>query len=122
MYPDVILLNGTASSGKTSLAKELQELLPTQYLNFSIDSVLYALPPSDLKKMIEGKPIGRDGYNYSQLNRGYHNSVKGLLEAGCRIIIDNAWLKKDEIESLNNILAGFKVLRVKVQCRLEVCE
>ncbi|WP_230856577.1 chloramphenicol phosphotransferase CPT family protein, partial [Vibrio cidicii] len=30
MYPDVILLNGTGSSGKTSLAKELQELLATQ--------------------------------------------------------------------------------------------
>ena len=122
MYPNVILLNGTGSSGKTSLAKELQELLPTQYLYFSIDSVLYALPPSDLKNMMEGKPIERDGYDYAQLTQGYHNSIKGLLESGCRVIMDNAWINKDEIEALNRVLADFDVLRVKVKCRLDVCE
>ncbi|MGF1754606.1 chloramphenicol phosphotransferase CPT family protein [Vibrio makurazakiensis] len=122
MYPDVILLNGTGSSGKTSLAKELQELLPTQYLNFSIDSVLYALPPSDLNKMMKGQPIDRDGYNYEQLVQGYHHSIKGILESGCRVIMDNAWVNKDEIEALNRILSNFDVVRVKVQCCLDVCE
>ena len=122
MYPNVILLNGTGSSGKTSLAKELQELLPTQYLNFSIDSVLYALPPSDLKKMMEGKPIDRDGYDYAQLTQGYHNSIRGLLDSGCRVILDNAWINKEEIEALNRVLSDFHVCRVKVQCRLEVCQ
>ncbi|MDD1783604.1 chloramphenicol phosphotransferase CPT family protein [Enterovibrio sp. ZSDZ35] len=121
MYPDVILLNGTGSSGKTSLAKELQELLPTQYLNFSIDSVLYALPPSDLQHMMKGEPITRDGYDYGQLTEGYHQSVKALLTSGCRVIIDNAWINEDEINALENVLTGFHVVRVKVECRLEVC-
>ncbi|KXF81929.1 chloramphenicol phosphotransferase CPT family protein [Enterovibrio coralii] len=121
MYPDVILLNGTGSSGKTSLAKELQELLPTQFLNFSIDSVLYALPPSDLKHMMKGEEITRDGYNYGQLTEGYHRCVKGLLESGCRVIIDNAWINEEEIDALESVLKGFNVQRVKVQCRLDVC-
>lgn len=122
MYPDVIILNGTGSSGKTSLAKELQELLLTQYLNFSIDSVLYALPPTDLQKMIDGKPIRRTGYDYAQLVTGYHHCVKGLLISGCRLILDNAWTNKDEIDDLNGMLAGYDVIRVKVQCDLVVCQ
>ena len=121
MYPDMILLNGTGSSGKTCLAKELQELLSIQYLNFSIDSVLYALPPTDLKRMIVGDPISRAGYDYGQLTEGYHNCVKGLLEAGCRLIIDNAWINEDEINALEKSLSGFNVVRVKVMCRLDVC-
>ncbi len=121
MHPDVILLNGTGSSGKTSLAKELQELLSIQYLNFSIDSVLYALPPTDLRLMIEGKPINRSGYDYGRLTEGYHNSVKGLLEAGCKLIIDNAWINEDEIKALERTLSGFHVVRVKVMCQLNVC-
>lgn len=121
MYPNVILLNGTGSSGKTSLAKELQELISTQYLNFSIDSVLYALPPSDLNRMMIGESIGRKGYDYGQLTEGYHNCVRALLESGCKVIIDNAWINKDEIEALEKVLSDFCVVRVKVQCRLDVC-
>ncbi|MCG3862727.1 MULTISPECIES: chloramphenicol phosphotransferase CPT family protein [unclassified Photobacterium] len=121
MYPDVILLNGTGSAGKTSLAKELQELLSIQYLNFSIDSVLYALPPTDLRKMIEGNHINRSGYDYGQLTEGYHNSVKGLLEAGCKLIVDNAWINEDEINALEKTLNGYHVVRVKVMCQLDIC-
>lgn len=119
---DVIILNGTGSSGKTSIAKQLQEQLTHQYLNFSIDSVLYALPPSDLQKMMQGLPIDRNGYDYAQLTQGYHNSIKGLLEAGCRLIIDSAWIDKDDIEELNQVLISFSVLRVGVECDLSVCE
>lgn len=72
--------------------------------------------------MMEGKSIDRDGYDYAQLTQGYHNSIKGLLESGCRVIMDNAWIDKDEIEALNRVLSEFNVLRVKVQCRLDVCE
>ncbi|WP_413111814.1 chloramphenicol phosphotransferase CPT family protein [Thaumasiovibrio sp. DFM-14] len=122
MYPDVILLNGTGSSGKTSLAKELQELLNHQYLNFSIDSVLYALPPSDLQHMMAGRPIERDGFDYAQLVKGYHHSVRALLETGCRVIIDNAWIDKAEVDALNLILSGFDVVRVQVECDLAICE
>ncbi|MBE3663354.1 hypothetical protein BOO91_20800 [Vibrio navarrensis] len=120
MYPDVILFNGTGSSGKTSLAKELQELLATQYLNFSVDSVLYALPPSDLKCMMVGKPIDRAGYDYAQLVDGYHRCVRAILESGCKVIIDNAWVNKDEIDALAYFGAFRSVISAVFQasCRL----
>ncbi|MDN3681114.1 chloramphenicol phosphotransferase [Vibrio tapetis subsp. quintayensis] len=120
MYPDVILLNGTGSSGKTSVAKILQETLKTQYLNFSIDSVLYALPPTDLQAMIKGSPITRDGYDYANLVKGYHLCLPGLIQANCRLIIDNAWIDKQEIDALLALLAPYNVIKIGVYCELNV--
>ncbi|WP_028023986.1 chloramphenicol phosphotransferase CPT family protein [Enterovibrio calviensis] len=119
MYPQIILLNGTGSSGKTSIAKELIEMLPVQYLNFSIDSVLYALPPSDLEKMMEGKAITRQGYDYPTLVRGYHQAAKGLAKAGCKLILDNAWIPDDEKRDMLEALSEFDVCLIGVKCELK---
>jgi chloramphenicol 3-O phosphotransferase len=40
----IVLLNGTSSSGKTTLAKALQRAMPTPYLHLGIDTVVFALP------------------------------------------------------------------------------
>ncbi|MDD1793993.1 chloramphenicol phosphotransferase CPT family protein [Enterovibrio makurazakiensis] len=120
MYPQIILLNGTGSSGKTSIANTLIEQLPVQYLNFSIDSVLYALPPSDLEKMMEGKAITRQGYDYPTLVRGYHQAAKGLANAGCKLILDNAWIPDEEKRDMLEAFSEFDVCLVGVKCHLLV--
>ncbi|TJZ77516.1 chloramphenicol phosphotransferase CPT family protein [Chitiniphilus eburneus] len=114
--PHVIVLNGTSSSGKTSLARALQECLPEQYLNFSIDSVLYALPPSDLLRMQRGEPIARPGYDWAALVRAYHYALPSLLQAGVKLIVDNAWCEPEEIRELLTELAGYSVALVGVHC------
>lgn len=118
--PQVILLNGTSSSGKTSVAKVLQELLPQQYLNFSIDSILYALPPSDLQQMKQGKMITRAGYDWPSLVRGYHYCLPALLQAGCRLLIDNAWCDAGEKRELLTELAGYSVAMIGVYCDIDI--
>ncbi|SMC21106.1 chloramphenicol 3-O phosphotransferase [Andreprevotia lacus DSM 23236] len=118
--PQVIILNGNSSSGKTSLAHALQEKLPEQYLNFSIDSVLYALPPSDLHKMQRGEVIERSGYHWPSLVRGYHYALPGLLQAGLKLIIDNAWCDIEEKRELLTELAGYHQALIGVHCSLEV--
>ena len=40
----LILLDGTSSAGKTTLAKAVQDALPTPYLLLGIDTVVFALP------------------------------------------------------------------------------
>ncbi|GLS02997.1 hypothetical protein GCM10007860_01400 [Chitiniphilus shinanonensis] len=114
--PQVIVLNGTSSSGKSSLARALQECLPEQYLNFSIDSVLYALPPSDLARMQRGEPISRPGYDWDALVRAYHYALPSLLQAGVKLIVDNAWCEPGEIRELLTELAGYSVALVGVHC------
>jgi hypothetical protein len=59
--PRLILLNGVSSSGRTNIAHLLQERLDILDLNFSIDSVLYPLPPSDLRAMMEARDFRASG-------------------------------------------------------------
>ncbi|MGG0762589.1 phosphotransferase-like protein [Bacillus paramycoides] len=57
---DVIILNGGSSSGKTTIAKCLQNLLPTSWLRFSIDDLIDAMPDAMLK-VDSGIKFGDDG-------------------------------------------------------------
>ena len=41
----IILLNGASSAGKTSIARELQRVLPEPYLRTGIDDFFRMLPP-----------------------------------------------------------------------------
>lgn len=122
MLPDVIILNGTGSSGKTSIAKQLQEILPYQYLNFSIDAVLYSLPTSDLEAMMKGGPIDRQGYDYAQLVDAYHRCIPALLKSGVKLILDNAWVDGDEFQQLIGLLAPHTYCVVGVTCDLGVAK
>ena len=120
--PQAIVLNGTSSSGKTAIAHCLQDALPKLYLNFSVDAVLYAVPPADLKTMQQGWQITRPGYNLSRMIRGYHAASAALLKTGNRLIIDNATTRDGWREDLMQCLAGYSVFWVGVFCDLAVAE
>ncbi len=114
--PQVIVLNGTSSSGKTALAHCLQDTLPEFYLNFSVDSILYAVPPADLALMRQGWQIQRPGYSFTGLIRGYHAAAAALLKTGIRVIIDNATTREAWREDLVQNLSGYDALWVGVYC------
>jgi chloramphenicol 3-O-phosphotransferase len=40
----IVLLNGTSSSGKTTLVRALQDLLPDPWIEIGIDRFVFALP------------------------------------------------------------------------------
>lgn len=115
--PQIICLNGTSSSGKTAIAQKLQELLPRIYLNFSIDSILYALPGSALFRMTHGQDIS--DLNYAQLVRSFNACVCRLAEVGNFLVIDNAMITREQVTDLLTNLEGFTVLLVGVHCSLE---
>lgn len=116
--PQVIILNGCSSAGKTSIARALQELLPQQFLHFSLDTLLDGLPRSDLAQLQSGAAVQRSGHDFAQLVRAYHYALPGLLQAGCQLIIDNAWCERAEKRELLTELAGYRVLLVGVHCNL----
>lgn len=118
-YPQCILLNGVSSSGKTSLAKALQERFPVVFLNFSIDSILYSLPPSDLAAMIQGVPILRGEYRYGRLVDGFHAAIGGLLASGNRLIVDNALTCADWKIGFDAAVAGHRNFKIGVMCQPE---
>ena len=113
----IICLNGTSSSGKTTLAKKLQEIFPGYLLNFSIDHILYSLPPSALAKMTSGQ--ANPGLQYSQLEEGFYQCVRVLAELGHDLVIDNAIVSEKSAKRMEEALQGFKVIRVGLNCDLD---
>lgn len=116
--PQIICLNGTSSAGKTAIAKQLQEqLLPTVYLNFSIDSILYTVPPSALYRMTHGEDIA--DLNYPQLVRSFHACVARLVEMGNFLVIDNAMDRAEHAIDLLERVQACSLLLVGVHCSLD---
>jgi chloramphenicol 3-O phosphotransferase len=110
----VVVLNGTSSSGKTAIARAFQELAPRVFLNFSIDSILYALPESALQRIIQG--AGISDLRYPELVRAYYACVRQLLDLGHALIVDNAITAQDQAEHLMAAVAGHDPLMVGLHC------
>lgn len=110
----IIVLNGTSSSGKTSVATELQDLLPELYLYFSIDAILYALPKSALLRMTTGQAIS--DLNYRQLEESYYRCVRTLAEAGHNLIIDNTVTNERAARLLIESVRPFPTALVGIHC------
>lgn len=57
--PVVLVFNGGSSSGKSSLTRALQLVLPGAWLRFSVDTLVDACPPSLLSS--DGLDLAADG-------------------------------------------------------------
>lgn len=114
----VVVLNGTSSSGKTTIARALQAAAPRVLLNFSIDSILSALPPRALERIVRGEEIS--DLDYPGLVRGFYACVRELLALGRDLIIDNAVTARDRAELLVAAVASHHVVMVGLDCAPQV--
>ncbi len=137
---NVIFLNGTSSSGKTVIAKALQEILDGYYLHTGIDHFLERMPErlhvvSDGKKptVAEGFlwicPDGservsemRIGPAGLRLLAGMYHAYAALAVAGNDLIIDDVVFDSRVLHEAVNILHTFNVLFVGVRCPFEIAE
>ena len=130
----IILINGTSSSGKTTLVRGLQSTLPDLWLEMGIDRFAYALPGrilgeptwpqlfhyvrpdgrSDGPFTIETTPLGH------QFIAGMHATVAALADAGLNVIVDHVILEQGWLEECVRLWARFGVLFVGVRCPLDV--
>ncbi|MDG0813984.1 chloramphenicol phosphotransferase CPT family protein [Cohnella rhizosphaerae] len=112
----VIFLNGTSSSGKTSISLELQRTLNEPYLHISVDKFLYMLPEDYLNG---SKPaeISKD----AMLNviKGFHQALPALVAAGNNLIVDHVLEERQWLDECVTLLADYKVMFVSVNCSLE---
>lgn len=91
----VIVLNGGSSSGKSSIARRLQEVLPRPWLTIGTDDFVDALPPS--MHSGEGIEISADGGvqvgpEFRQLELAWIAGVVAMVDAGARVIVDEVFL------------------------------
>lgn len=132
MAADVIVINGGSSSGTTSIARHLQELLDQPWVTLGVDDLLAALSPSlvgDTPPRPGRVPLldfSADGAvlvstAWRPVERAWYQGVAAMARAGLHVIIDEVLLDGGAGQDrLAATLEGLDVLWVGVRCDPEV--
>jgi chloramphenicol 3-O phosphotransferase len=128
----VIVLNGTSSSGKTTLAAQLQADFAREgscWIVIALDEFLGKLPGAwhrigthdgafaeqgVVMEVAGGRIERRLGDVGEQLLTAYHDSVAGAARAGLNVIVDEVILGDEDLANWQKALAGLDVLWVRV--------
>jgi chloramphenicol 3-O phosphotransferase len=121
----VIVLNGVSSSGKTTLARSLQAILPTPWLLLGIDDLIRAMPNEGLEDgfLLQIGETGQVqlGPGWQDLEASWYIGVAAIVASGTGAIVDDVFLggRKSQ-ERLRAALGGLRVLWVGVKCDREM--
>ncbi|MFF2143278.1 chloramphenicol phosphotransferase CPT [Kitasatospora sp. NPDC058190] len=123
----VIVLNGGSSSGKSSLARALQELLPEPWLHLGTDTLVAALPSrlltggDGIGGVTDGDGTVEVGPVFARLDAAWSVGVAAMARAGARVLVDEVFLGGAASQQRwRSALEGLDVLWVGVRCAPEV--
>ncbi|MET7477826.1 chloramphenicol phosphotransferase CPT [Streptomyces sp. NPDC005648] len=117
MTTQVIVLNGGSSSGKSSLVRALQTVLPEPWLAFSIDGFVELLPVPMRDALVSDDGDVHVGPEFSRLEAAWREGVAATVRAGAPALIDDVFLGgPDSQQRWRKSLAGLDVLWVGVRC------
>ena len=126
----LILLNGTTSSGKTSIARALQDQLARPYCVTGIDDA-FAMLPDRLHNNPDGFFFDRDERGLVRLNFGHiglaclkahHRAIAAMARSGIELICDEVILTEELRRDWHEVLIGVNTAFVGVHCSLEELE
>ena len=128
----IILLNGVGSSGKSSIAKELQKIASKPFLHVQMDDFCAMLPEAlqdhpdgfAFEEISEnGKPLVviKTGPVGARALRGMRHAIAAMAAQGNNLIVDDVMLE-NEREEYEVLLSGFEIFFVGVFAPLEVLE
>lgn len=114
----VIVLNGTSSAGKTSIARALQARLDAPYHHVQLDAFRAMEPPGYWEAWEQWAPGVLD-IKLAALCRAMHAAVAELSRHGLGVIFDTVLDKSDVWHYLLEDLAHCPVYLVGVVCSVE---
>jgi chloramphenicol 3-O phosphotransferase len=141
--PEVLVINGASSTGKTTLAVALQDILSESWLVFGIDTLISAMPialleihddatigarPREHEVRQGGITFDADGAieigdDFRRLEASWHIGLSAIAKSGTRFILDEVFLDGARSQDrLNHALAGHRVAWVGVTCDADVGE
>jgi chloramphenicol 3-O phosphotransferase len=112
----IILLNGTSSAGKSTLATLLREALDEPFCYFSSDQLAdggFRTRKHQIRDT--GTPSERD-----QFFDGFHRAIAAFSEAGNDMIVEHIVEQQSWAEQLRQLFAGRDIFWVGVHAPLEV--
>jgi chloramphenicol 3-O phosphotransferase len=117
----VIVLNGGSSSGKSSIARALQEILPTPWLTFGVDVLIEALPGrgEDPRSGLVLEPDGSITVKpeFRTIQDAWYRGLAAMARDGARFILDEVLLSASAGQRrVRALLDGLNVFWVGVHC------
>ncbi|MGC1301474.1 MAG: hypothetical protein WA840_03780 [Caulobacteraceae bacterium] len=131
--PQIILLNGVGSVGKTSVARAVQEIAATPLLHVSMDAFM-DMVPAKLIGHLDGITFEtsftqgaastsiRTGDVVERALSGMRHAIVALAGQGNRLIVDDVWLGCGEAAEYHSLLAAYEVRVVGLFAPLDVIE
>lgn len=136
---NVILVVGTSSAGKSSVIRELQDLLSDHYFALGIDSFFQMVAPRWGGGM--GGPLSVDGVRYvrtsvdqiacvritygvvgERILRGMHRAVAEIARCGNHVLVDEMLLDQAVLEDWAAAFHDLPVCVVRLRASLSVLE
>lgn len=114
--PQIILINGVSSAGKTTLCKSLQEHLAEPYIHLEEDRFVYNTyhPRYFVAGVVEEI--------FAKTMTGYYRSLRAFVSAGHNVLADTGFYSEDLVRQCAAELAGLPVWLVGVHCSLTELE
>ncbi|MDZ4737289.1 MAG: zeta toxin family protein [Rhodospirillaceae bacterium] len=150
--PDIILVNGPSSAGKTTICHALQARLATPYLRIGFDDFVFMAPERYYRGADTGRQDARDDFTaagvemivttttdpasgaavtvatakfgpvFRRLIEAMAPAVRALVDAGNAVIFDHVLHDRAMHESCERAFAGLDVFRVGVTCPIDILE
>lgn len=105
----VIFLNGTSSSGKSSIATELLRILDEPYFHMPVDAFHAMRSPVPIEP-------GRLDTVLHRTWRGYHRAVAGMAAAGNNVVVDHVLSAEWRLRDCLSLFVPEDVVLVGVHC------
>ncbi|MEM1232193.1 MAG: AAA family ATPase [Pseudomonadota bacterium] len=135
----IILLNGSSSSGKTTLARALQQVLAEPYQHIALDQFRDGLPDrlrgmnappgtsgaaglNVVPATVDGEAVTHIcfGATGNRVKRAMRRCVAALAEEGVNVVVDDLLLARADLEDYVRVLAPFRTYLIAVRAPLPV--
>ena len=124
MQPGTILiLNGTSSSGKSTLIRLLQKDLNQPYLEFGLDKLIWMLPKRYFSPPLWDEVLGKAdqaGAYGHQLVHAMHRAIRSLAENGLNILADHVLVEADWVTDCATQLGDLPAYLIAIHCELKI--
>ncbi|MGW2639764.1 phosphotransferase-like protein [Streptomyces sp. NPDC001348] len=111
----VILLNGTSSSGKTSIARELLGMLEGSWFHMPVD----AFHAMRCDRDMAGEDLQAE---IDRTAKGFHRAVAGMAAGGNNLVVDHPLSRRWRLLDLLDLLVPEDTVLVGVRCPLPELE